>query len=78
MMGKRASSENGGYTANSTTNCCPCPPCPLLFSTAYKILPSAFNTDTTTERYNFPTHATDLDQDEPLPSPRPRQHRRPQ
>lgn len=31
----------------------------------YETLPSAFNTDTTTERYNFPSHVTDLNEPEP-------------
>lgn len=71
MLGKRATSGNSGYTPNSTTECQPCPLCPLLLGSTYEVLPSAFNNDTTTERYTIPNHATDDNTPPPTAPKRP-------
>ena len=71
MLGKRVTSGSSGYTPNSTINCQPCPPCALLFPAIYRILPSAFNNDTTAERYTIPDHATDDNTPPPTTPKRP-------
>lgn len=49
------------------------PPTPLTTAdkpAIYATLPSAFNNDTTTERYDLPSHATDNDTPPPSTTPK--------